>query len=142
MTKLFYVDATEGCGFTMISSNTPGSGTSYIESPEDADRWQLYTRALDISTGAKKWDYTQVRSNHYGPGVLATAGGIVFAPEQFGQASVLDARSGKTLWHYNTGDLITASPVTYSVDGQQFLAVSSATNIFAFALPDSAPREK
>ena len=96
-------------------------------------------RALDAATGKKVWDYKPVGSNHYGPGLLSTAGGIVFAPEQFGQVTVLDAKSGKPLWHFNTGDLITASPITYSVDGDQFLAIASGTNVFAFALQEVNP---
>ena len=81
--------------------------------------------------------YKAVRSNHYGPGLLSTAGGIVFAPEQLGQVSVLDAKTGKSLWHFNTGDLITAAPVSYSVDGEQFFAIASGTNVFAFGLSDA-----
>ena len=65
-----------------------------------------------------------------------TAGGIVFAPEQLSQVSVLDAKTGKSLWHFNTGDVITAAPVTYSVDGEQFFAIASGTNVFAFGLFD------
>jgi alcohol dehydrogenase (cytochrome c) len=137
-TGMFYLSVTEGCGINTLASSSPDSETSYLESPVDKDAWQLYTRALDLKTGAIKWDFKQVRSNHYGPGVLTTAGGVVFAPEQFGQVSVLDAKNGKSLWHYNTGDLITASPVAYSIDGQQYFAVASGTNIFAFALPDNA----
>jgi alcohol dehydrogenase (cytochrome c) len=121
-----------------LASSAPDSETSYLESPRDKESWQLYTRAIDAKTGAMKWEYKQVRSNHYGPGLLTTAGGIVFSPEQFGQVSVLDADTGQSLWHYNTGDLITASPLTYSVDGQQYLAIASGTNVFAFGLPDRA----
>jgi alcohol dehydrogenase (cytochrome c) len=137
-TGLFYVAATEGCGVNVLASSAPDSETSYVESPKDTDKWQLYTRALDLKTGATKWDHAQVRSNHYGPGLLTTEGGIVFAPEQFGQVSVLDARDGRSLWHFNTGDLITASPMTYSVDGRQYFAIASGTNIFVFGLPDRA----
>jgi hypothetical protein len=41
------------------------------------------------------------------------------------------------LWHFNTGDVITAAPIAYSVDGQQFFAIMSGTNVFAFGLSDS-----
>jgi alcohol dehydrogenase (cytochrome c) len=135
---LFYVNTTEGCGINSLASSVVDSETSYLESPRADEKWQMYTRALDLKSGTKKWDYMQVRSNHYGPGIVTSAGGVVFAPEQFGQISMLDAKTGRSLWHFNTGDLITAGPVTYSVDGHQFFAVSSATNIFAFALPDNA----
>ena len=135
-THYLYVVVAEGCGVNVITSSTaPDSGTGYYESAHAP--WQAYVRAIDAFTGKKVWDYKAVRSNHYGPGLLSTAGGIVFAPEQFGQVSVLDAKSGQSLWHFNTGDLITAAPATYSVDGQQFFAIASGTNIFAFGLSDS-----
>ena len=136
-TRYFYVVAAEGCGVNVItSSTTADSETGYYESPHEP--WQAYVRAIDALTGKRVWEYKAVRSNHYGPGLLSTAGGIVFAPEQFGQVSVLDARTGQSLWHFNTGDLITAAPATYSVDGQQFFAIASGTNVFAFGL--SEPR--
>jgi alcohol dehydrogenase (cytochrome c) len=137
-TKYFYVTVAEGCGINFITSSTaPDAGTGYIEAADAP--WQAYVRALDATTGKKVWEYKPVRSNHYGPGLLSTAGGIVFTPEQFGQVTVLDARSGKPLWHFNTGDLITASPITYRVDGQQFFAIASGTNVFAFGLQGANP---
>jgi alcohol dehydrogenase (cytochrome c) len=137
-TKYFYVTVAEGCGINFITSSTaPDAGTGYIETANAP--WQAYVRALDATTGKKIWEYKPVRSNHYGPGLLSTAGGIVFVPEQFGQVTVLDAKSGKPLWHFNTGDLITASPITYSVDGQQFFAIASGTNVFAFGLQEVNP---
>jgi alcohol dehydrogenase (cytochrome c) len=135
-THYFYVVVHEGCGVnTITSSADPDSATGYFESASDP--WQQYVRAIDAGTGKRVWEYKAVRSNHYGPGLLSTAGGIVFAPEQFGQVSVLDAKTGQSLWHFNTGDLITAAPVTYGIDGQQFFAIAAGTNVFAFALGES-----
>ena len=48
---------------------------------------------------------------------------------------MVEARTGRSLWHFNTGDLITSSPISYAIDGQQYIAISSGTNVFAFALP-------
>jgi alcohol dehydrogenase (cytochrome c) len=135
-TKLFYLHAVEGCGVSFRASATPGAGTGYIESPDERRRWVSHIRALDPISGKRVWDVTEVRSNHYGPGLLSTAGGILFAPEQFGQVSVLDLRDGRRLWHLNTGDLITASPLTYLLDGKQYFAIASGTNIFTFGLPE------
>jgi alcohol dehydrogenase (cytochrome c) len=146
-TKLFYLIAQEGCGITYRASDnfkpgTPGlnSGTGYMESPDDRERWQLWVRALDLTTGKTVWDYMQVGSKHYGPGVLSTAGGLLFAGEQQGQFTAHDAKTGKALWNFNTGALITAGPVTYSIDGKQYVAVASFSNVIAFALPDAPSR--
>ncbi|HMF94085.1 MAG TPA: PQQ-binding-like beta-propeller repeat protein [Vicinamibacterales bacterium] len=134
-TGYLYVVVAEGCGINVIRSSTVAdSATGYYESSRAP--WQAYVRAIDVLTGKRIWEYKAIRSNHYGPGLLSTAGGIVFAPEQLGQVSVLDAKTGKSLWHFNTGDVITAAPVTYSVDGEQFFAIASGTNVFAFGLFD------
>ena len=61
-----------------------------------------------------------------GPGLMSTAGGVVFSPEEFGQFTALDSKTGKVLWHFNTGDVITASPISYSVDGKQYVAIISS----------------
>jgi alcohol dehydrogenase (cytochrome c) len=137
-TKLFYVHAIEGCGLSFRASSEPGAGTSYVESPEEVHRWVSHVRAIDPITGKRVWDVTEVRSNHYGPGLLSTAGGILFAPEQFGQVSVLDLKDGKRLWHLNTGDFITASPITFMLNGKQYFSIASGGNIFTFGLPDKA----
>jgi len=50
-----------------------------------------------------------------------------------------DAKTGEALWHLNTGDFITASPITYMLDGKQYFAIASGTNIFTFGLPEGAP---
>jgi alcohol dehydrogenase (cytochrome c) len=141
-TKLFYLIAQEGCGITYRSTTNfrpgqGGSGTAYMESPDDRERWQLYVRAIDALTGKKVWDFEQVSSFHYGPGLLSTAGGLIFAPEQQGMFTALDAKTGKALWNFNTGGLITAAPTTYSIDGQQYVAISAFSNVIAFALPEA-----
>ena len=144
-TTLFYLVVQEGCGITYKASNTftagqPGSGTGYIESPIDQENWQLHVRALDL-TGKTVWSYKQVGSKHYGPGLLSTAGGIVFAGEQQGQFTALDSKTGKVLWHFNTGGLITAGPSTYSVNGKQYVVIGSYANYIAFALPDGLTKD-
>jgi alcohol dehydrogenase (cytochrome c) len=133
---LFFFVAQEGCGVNLRDSARNYAGTGYLESPEAGKSWQLFTRALDAFTGKKVWDYEQVTSHHYGPGLMSTAGGVVFSPEEFGQFTALESKSGRVLWHFNTGDVITDSPISYSVDGKQYVVIISSTNVFAFGLPD------
>jgi alcohol dehydrogenase (cytochrome c) len=142
-THNFYVIATEGCSINYRGSDnfqaTPGSedqGTGYMEGPEEAQRWQNYVRALDVTTGKLVWEYKQIGSNHYGPGLLSTAGGLLFAGDNQGVLTALDARSGKPLWHLSTGEKITASPMAYSVAGNEYVTLVSGPNVIAFGLPD------
>ena len=134
-TGYFYFMAQEGCSINFRVSDRPGAGGGYIRSPHEGEEWRFYLRALDATTGKKIWDYQHVGSYRYGPGVLSTAGGVVFAGEHKGLFTAVDARSGKPLWHFNTGALITSAPISYGIDGQQYVAIISGATVLSFALP-------
>ena len=140
--NMFFVVVAEGCGINLRDTAKNYAGTGYMESPADGKEWQLYTRALDAFTGKKIWDYEQVSSHHYGPGLVSSAGGVVFSAEEFGQFTALNARTGKVLWHFSTGDVVTASPITYSIDGKQYVAITSGSNMISVALSDWALQNK
>jgi len=61
-------------------------------------------------------------------GALATAGGLVFTGEGNGWFDAFDAQSGKKLWRYNLGAGVNAPPITYEVDGKQYIAVAAGGN--------------
>ena len=69
--------------------------------------------------------------------MLSTAGGVVFSGEKAGQISALDSRTGKPLWNFFTGGVITSGPMTYQIDGKQYIGLVSGSNVFSFALPDN-----
>jgi len=66
--------------------------------------------------------------------LLSTAGGLVFAGDDQGVLTALDAASGKALWHFNTGQRISASPMSYSFKGRQYIAIAAGSNVVAFEL--------
>jgi alcohol dehydrogenase (cytochrome c) len=137
-TKLFYVVAQEGCGVNTKSADKfrpggfPFMATGYVESPEEP--WQMYVRALEVTTGKLVWEYKQINSRRYGSGLLSTAGGLIFAGDDQGFLTALDAATGKPLWHFNTGQQIAASPITYSFRGKQYVALAAGSNVIAFGL--------
>ena len=139
-TRLFYVVAQEGCGINTKSMDTfrPGGysfmATGYIESPEEP--WQMHVRALEVATGKLVWDYPQLGAKRYGAGLLSTAGGLLFAGDDQGEFAALDARTGKPLWHFNTGQQISASPIAYGFNGKDYVAIAAGSNVVAFGLPD------
>ncbi len=92
--------------------------------------------ALDVETGEAKWRY-KIAQASLGGGVMATGGGVVFASAADGNLIALDAKTGKLLWRFQTGGRIAASPMSYSVDGKQYVAVSAGNVLYSFALPDS-----
>ncbi len=137
-TGWFYLAVKEGCGISYKAKQEfrPGGlgfmATGYKESP--ADPWQMYVRALDLTTGEIQWEHEQVGSRHYGAGLVSTAGGLIFAADDQGFMTALDAKTGEPLWHFNTGARISASPITYSVAGRQYVAIATGTDVVAFAL--------
>jgi alcohol dehydrogenase (cytochrome c) len=66
--------------------------------------------------------------------LLATAGGLVFLCDDDGAFTALDAKSGKQLWHFPLSARWHASPMTYMVDGKQYIAVAVNSNIISFGL--------
>jgi outer membrane protein assembly factor BamB len=60
---------------------------------------------------------------------------VLFAASGEGNLLALDGRSGKPLWHFKTGGPITASPISYAVDGQQYVAVVAGNILYSFNLP-------
>ncbi len=91
--------------------------------------------AIDPETGKIQWKF-ELTQNSLQSGVLATTGGLLFAASREGNLIALDAKTGRALWHFQAGAEITSSPMSYSVDGKQYVAVSSAGVLYSFALPD------
>jgi outer membrane protein assembly factor BamB/mono/diheme cytochrome c family protein len=88
--------------------------------------------AMDTRTGKTLWRMTlpaEVR------GILATRGGIVLATLADGQAVVLGAKDGKLLWSFRAAGAIAGSPVSYTVNGKQFITFTAGNTLYAFALP-------
>ena len=131
-TRLFYVMAVEDCNIYRQS----GSG-GYVPIRDPSNPPEKYLRAIDIETGRMVWVIPQVGApeGNYS-GVLSTAGGLVFYGETGGSFAAVDARTGETLWHFNTGQEWRASPMTYLVDGRQHVAIASGGNILSFVLAD------
>ncbi len=130
-TKLFYVMAVEDCNLYRQA------GSWFVPYNDPANPPVKLLRAIDIETGKIAWEVPQVGApeGNYS-GVLSTAGGLLFYGESGGTFAAADARTGKTLWHFNTGQVWKASPMTYSVNGKQYVAIAAGGNIVSFTLRD------
>ena len=78
-------------------------------------------KAFDPETGREVWSWSSPQPMV--SSLLATAGGLVFAGEPSGYVDAFDAKTGKLLWRFQTGSGLHGNPVTYSIDGRQYLAV-------------------
>lgn len=91
--------------------------------------------AYGLETGSFAWKYPQAGRGHSSGGTMTTAGGLVFFGDDAGSFVAVDVQSGKPLWHFNTGQDMSASPITYAVAGKQYVAIAAGSNVFSFALP-------
>ncbi|MCI0530143.1 MAG: PQQ-dependent dehydrogenase, methanol/ethanol family, partial [Nitrospira sp.] len=82
-----------------------------------------HVKAFDVVNRKFVWDMPS--SMFLFAGVLATKSGLVFTGDQLGFFMALDAKSGKALWKFQTGSGINASPITYELDGKQYVAILS-----------------
>ncbi|MBI3665258.1 MAG: PQQ-dependent dehydrogenase, methanol/ethanol family [Acidobacteria bacterium] len=143
-TRLFYVPTLEQCDTYTSSSRKPEpmknfGGTGAEPKPNQVG--QFYMRALDPLTAEIRWEHPMPGPATMWTGTVSTAGGLVFAGDDDGHLIALDAKTGRDLWYFYTGQLLTASPITYMAGGKQYVAIATATSIFSFALfePQTAP---
>jgi alcohol dehydrogenase (cytochrome c) len=90
--------------------------------------------ALDPRTGEQRWRFptTDVSSS----GILTTATDLVFTGSRDGYAYALDARRGELLWRASPGGQGANGPMSYAVDGRQYVAIGSGSGLFVFGLRD------
>jgi alcohol dehydrogenase (cytochrome c) len=91
-------------------------------------------QAIDPLTGDKKWIYEM--NDVSDSGILTTASDLLFTGNREGYFHVLDARTGKLIWRATTGGQMAAAPITYEVDGKQYVAMSAGHALFVFGLRD------
>jgi alcohol dehydrogenase (cytochrome c) len=92
-----------------------------------------FLTAIDPKTGKITWRHRYPIGNGGGGGLLATAGKLVFAGDAGGNIVAHDAVTGKPLWHSRIGN-VTNTPITYRIDGRQYLLVATGDNLFSFVL--------
>ncbi len=114
---IFYVMALEGC----------------VNTPNDFHLKALYVSAQKIYT---VWDYPVSGSTIMAAGVLSTDGNIVLTGNGMGYMVALNSVTGQELWKFNLGRPIFSSPVTYLVDGRQYISLVAGSDVFTFGLYD------
>jgi alcohol dehydrogenase (cytochrome c) len=67
---------------------------------------------------------------------MSTAGGLVFGGDNEGNLFALDSDTGEALWSLQTGGKSRTNPMSYAVDGNQFVAIATGSSLFVLGLPD------
>jgi alcohol dehydrogenase (cytochrome c) len=131
-TNLFYVAARRlfSVYYNTVETKAEGWGG------RDRILWANSTlRALDYKTGKVVWN-RELGEGESLQGILTTAGHLLFTADNEGNLLALDPAAGKTLWHLNIGGELLASPMTYQLDGRQYLIIPIEDTLYAFALPE------
>ena len=137
-TGLFYVMALESCNlffahlqpFT-LGETYYGTGTK-LPAGEHAQKVLL---AYSVPEGKIVWRYPQVGRGTSWGGTLTTAGGLVFFANDTGGFEAVEAETGHSLWLFNTGQGFHASPMSYAVDGVQYVTIAAGSDVISFSLP-------
>jgi acido-empty-quinoprotein group A len=130
-TGLFYVNARRL--FSIFYNTVEGKAEGW--GGRDRNLWANSTlRALDYRTGKVVWNH-ELGDGESIAGILTTAGHLLFSADNSGNLLALDPATGKTLWHLNMGGKLDASPMTYQLDGRQYLIFAVQDILYAFALP-------
>ncbi len=144
ITGLFYLEYSEAGALYISRPQVPQKGREYLgegparplppRRPNDPAP-NAGIKALDPETGKTVWDFKLFQGS-LANGVLATAGGVLFASSRDGNLIALDAKTGRYLWHYQTGGNHAASPISYALNGRQYVALTAGNVLYSFALPD------
>lgn len=131
-TGLFIVDAHPSYSIYFAK---PADGT-YGWAGADYGLWgKGVIEAIDYQTGKIRWSH-DVGEGGSGAGVMTTDSGLTFTGDSSGNVLALATSNGKTLWHAGTGIGMQSSPISYELDGRQYIMTSSGGVLFAWALPE------
>jgi acido-empty-quinoprotein group A len=132
-TGLFYVNAHRI--FSVFYNTVEGKAEGW--GGRDTNVWSNSTiRALDYHTGKVVWNHELGLDESFS-GILTTAGHLLFTGDTSDNVLALDPATGKTLWHLNAGGSLFSSPMTYELDGRQYLLLAVQDALYALALPES-----
>jgi alcohol dehydrogenase (cytochrome c) len=136
-TGLFFLPTLEQCDIYSSSAKEPKPMTGFAGTGGEqipAEPGQMFLRAIDPRNGKRVWQYPMTGPATAWAGTVSTAGGVVLFGDDAGHLVAADAKTGKHLWHFGTSQNVTASPITYLVDGKQYVTICSATHVFTFGL--------
>jgi alcohol dehydrogenase (cytochrome c) len=132
LTGLFYVSGTDNYSLLFMTDDE--------EKPEgfagkENNLWsKANLKALDYKTGKIKWSHEFPGTGGGNFGVLTTAGNVLFTGDQMGNFIAFHALTGSILWHSKLTGPVANGPISYELDGKQYVVVGAGDSLYAFAL--------
>jgi alcohol dehydrogenase (cytochrome c) len=108
-----------------------GGGGRYTQ-PMDA--FHSAIRAIDPTTAEIAWEFPIMPRSS--AGISTTAGGLLLTGSADGYFFALNAFTGKELWHISLGGRVHAAPMTFAVDGKQYITIAAGNVVYTFGLRD------
>ena len=138
LTHLFYFMTLEDCSVFSTRPEEFEEGRAFYSTgvkhrPDEIAK--KYLLAFDFNKGKFAWRNPQIGSSHSFAGVMSTATGLVAFGDDAEEFEIVDGRTGASLWHFNVGQSLHASPMSYAVNGKQYFAIAAGSDLFSFALP-------
>ena len=138
-TGMFYMQTNEKCSVYTKKPDEFALGRDFLGGSQRNDsnpKPVRILRAIDLQTGAVKWEVPQVGVANSWGGTIATATGLVFYQEDSGNFVAADAATGRTLFDLHLNANWHASPMAYQFDGKETIAFINGGAVMAFGLPD------
>jgi alcohol dehydrogenase (cytochrome c) len=138
-TALFYIPGWENTGSIAIEGGgqprtvgniPPGAPNLLAPNTRPESEGYGFVRAFDMKTGERKWEFKMNDVTY--AGVLSTASDLVFSGGREGYFYALNARTGELLWRTALGGQVNSAPMSYMVEGKQYVAIAAGTSLFAF----------
>jgi len=130
-TGLFYVIARRI--FSIFYKTATGKPEGW--GGRDRNLWaDSVLQAIDYQTGKIRWSH-ELGESEDTAGILTTAGGLLFTADNYNNLLALDPLTGKTLWHVNAGGRLVSSPMTYEIDGKQYLLTAIQDLVMVWKIP-------
>jgi alcohol dehydrogenase (cytochrome c) len=136
-THMFYFRVLEACGIFTSKTEPFEEGHTYYSTGTQGvgETGKEYINAFDLKTLDFAWSDLQIGMNKGWGGVMSTVTGLIAHGDDAENFVILNGYTGKPLWHFNVGQLIRASPMSYAINGKQYFAIAAGSDVFSFALP-------
>ena len=125
---LFYVVASQSYSVFYLTAEGKAEG---FAGRDDFLNFPGTIKAIDYKTGETRWTHDLGST---GPGLLTTAGSLLFAGDNSGHILAMDAATGKTLWHSTVAANQTNGAITFELDGKQYVVVGAGDSLYAYTL--------
>ena len=131
-TGLFYVGTAENFSMFYLTDTDPHP-EGWGAAERDAGYFGAFLNAIDYKTGKIVWRHRYVFG--WGPvGMLTTAGKLLFTGDNTQNLIAFNPANGDILWHAGLADSLSNGPITYTLDGLQYLVVGAGDSLYAFAI--------